>query len=446
MKALIVIAEGMDPTVLTREVAAGRLPWFGEQMRQRRYAPMDCGPVPYEPVNLATAFSGMNPGRHGCFSYWSAHSAGEMPRVLVTDDVQVPRVWEWESLSDLRFSVVNVQLTHPPKPLNGRLISYPMQYTMNASHPRSLLSDLLREGVRYAHDVTLFYRGESFDEFAAQAWRVAAAQLQAAQALARDTDVMIVNLTLIDRVSHFLWYEMRDPAPPQRPTVLRAYDFVDQACRALQALGAETTMVFSEMGFGELDGFVSIDDLLLQAGLQHRDADGQVDLARSLAMETVQGSHGVMLCRDLCNTGRATAAEIDTVRQALAALRFPNGQPVIGSVHHRDELYTGPFRHLAPSLVIKPADERRPPLGERRWATHVRRTAQSGWHRDRGFMVLDAPGAELPQGQPVQLQQIAPTIAEMLGREAPAGCERPSLMTRQTRREDSPETLERTFS
>ena len=429
MKALVIVAEGMDPSILQREVYAGHLPWFANQLRHGHYRDLECGPVPYEPTNLATAFSGMNPGRHGCFSYWSAHSAGEMPRVLVTDDVKVPRVWEWPELSDLRFSVVNVQLTHPPKPVNGTLISYPMQYTMNASHPRTLLSDLMKQGIRYAHDVTLFYRGEAFEAFAAEAWRVASAQLDAAEALARVTDVMIVNLTLIDRVSHFLWYEMRHPSPSTRPTVLRAYDFVDEACRRLSALGAESTLVFSEIGFGDLDGFVSIDERLQQAGLQRLGEDGLVDVTRSVAMETVQGSHGVMLCSDLLNDGRASRSEIETVRQCLSSLRFDDGSPVLTSIRHRDELYTGDHRHLAPSLVFKPADERRPPLGEKRWATHVRRSAQSGWHRDRGFVVLDAPGRLASSTGAAQLQQIAPTIAAMLGRSAPASCEMESLLT-----------------
>ena len=185
--------------------------------------------MPYEPSNLATAFSGVNPGKHGCFSYWNSHTTGEMPRVLETADVKAPRIWEWEEFSDLKFSVVNVQLTHPPKPLNGTLVTYPMSYTMNTSYPRRLLADLHRQGIRYAHDVTLFYTGQPFDTFAKDAWRVATAQLETALEFANETDVMVVNLTLVDRVSHFLWYEMKDQNTDKRPIILQAYDFIDEA-------------------------------------------------------------------------------------------------------------------------------------------------------------------------------------------------------------------------
>jgi hypothetical protein len=135
-----------------------------------------------------------------------------------------------------------------------------------------------------------------------------------------------------------------------------------------------------------------------------------------------------MLCSDLGNTGRASASDIDTVRQCLEAMRHPlDGTPVVTAVNHRDALYQGPWVHEAPTLVFKPANERRPPLGDRRWADHVRRSSQSGWHRDQGFVLLDAPGPAWRTGTPVQLQQIAPTIAAMVGRDAPATCEQEPL-------------------
>ena len=405
------------------------MPWFAQQVQRQNYRQLDCGPVPYEPSNLATAFTGVNPGKHGCFSYWSSHSTGEMPRVLVTDDVQCQRVWEWDELSDLRFNVVNVQVTHPPKPLNGSLITYPMGLSLNTSYPRKLLSDLHIKGIRYAHDVTLFYRGESFEDFTNEAFKIANAQLETALELAKDTDVMIINLTLIDRLSHFLWYELNKGTESDvRPAVLRGYDFIDDACHRLQALQPESTMVFSEIGFGQLDGFFSIDLHLQRAGLQVLDADGQIDLTKSVAMETVQGSHGVMLCKDLCNQGEASTDEIEMVREFLKSIRFDDGTLALSAVHHRDELYHGKFTHLAPPFVVKPADEKRPPLGELRWANHVRRTAQAGWHRDKGFVIVDSVHSFASLDGPAQLQQIAPTIAHFLNRPAASQCEMSSLL------------------
>ncbi len=428
MKALVIIAEGMDPLILEQQVAQGHLPWFAERLNERRYRRLDCGPVPYEPNNLATAFSGVNPGRHGCFSYWSSDGSQGLPRVLEAGDVKVSRLWEWAELSDLRFSIVNVQLTHPPKPLNGRLVTYPMSYSLNTSYPRSLLSDLHREGIRYVHDVTVFYTGQPFEVFAQEAWRVASAQLDTAFELAKDADVMIVNLTLIDRVSHFLWYEMREANPESRPVVLRAYDFIDEACRRLQSQGPGATLVFSEIGFGDLEGFYSIDEALQAAGLQVLDEQGQVDYKKSVAMETVQGSHGIMVRGDLVGQGGASRRDVETVQECLESLRFDNGTKVFSRVYHRDELYVGSYLPLAPTLIVRPADEKRPPMGDPRWARHVRRAAQSGWHRDKGFVLVDGPRAIDPTMREAKLQQIAPTIADLLGRPLASQCEMSSFL------------------
>lgn len=427
MKALVVIAEGMDPLILEDQVRQGRLPWFGARMRPTTYRRLDCGPVPYEPSNLATAFSGVNPGRHGCYSYWATDGSQGLPRVLETQDVKAPRLWEWEELADLRFSVVNVQLTHPPKPLHGRMVTYPMAYSLNASYPRQLLADLHKRGIRYAHDVTLFYTGQPFEDFAKDAWRVAQAQMETAFELAKDTDVMIVNLTLIDRVSHFLWYEMREVDPAQRPIVLQAYDFVDSACRRLESLGPERTLVFSEIGFGDLEEFYSIDSALRSAGLQTQDVDGQVDYGNSIAMETVQGSHGVMMRDDLPGRSGAHPDEVAAVRQYLSSLTFADSSPVFAQVRHRDEVYSGSFRYLAPTLIVTPANEKRPPLGDGRWAEHVRRTAQSGWHRDKGFVIVDGSHPISDNVREADLLQIAPTIAELLRRNPHPQCESSSL-------------------
>lgn len=429
MKALIIIAEGMDPIVAEREIEKGNLPWFARQKARSNYRRLNCGPVPYEPSNLASAFSGVNPGSHGCFSYWSIHCGKERPRVLDANDVKVPRVWEWPELKGCRFNVVNVQLTHPPKPLCGKMISYLMHNTLNASFPRDLLYELGKSGIRYAHDVSLFYQGEPFQEFAANAWRIADYQMQTAMALAKDTDVLIVNLTLADRLSHFLWYEMKENQEKgARPHILAAYDFIDCACSQLQALGADNTLVFSEMGFGELTHFVSINRYLQEAGLQVVDSDGTIDMEKSVAMETVQGSHGVMLLRDMFNTGKASQTELNDVTACLQEARFDDGGRVLRNVRPRAEVYQGDYVHLAPSLILCPEDEKRPPLGDPRWAAHVRRTSQSAWHRDQGFLVFDGNAPLHAATDPVALQQIAPTIAKVLNRSPSPQCEMDALI------------------
>ena len=46
------------------------------------------------------------------------------------------------------------------------MVSYPMQQTLHATYPRNLQLNLAKKGIRYAHDVSAFYKGEPLDQFA----------------------------------------------------------------------------------------------------------------------------------------------------------------------------------------------------------------------------------------------------------------------------------------
>lgn len=421
---IIAICEGVESTFLRQLAAGGALPWWEEGFGRGAFRLLDCGPVPYEPTNLATALSGRGPGFHGCFSYWATQpdeqDADQKPRVLTSDDVKVPRVWEWEEARNARFGVVNVQLTSPPKPLNGVMVSYLMGQSLRATYPADYQIRLSRKGVRFAHDVSCFYRGEAADAFAAEATRVAALQLDTALAVGEECDVLIVNLTLADRLSHFLWREVHEYRRGPFPAIFQSYAFLGSALARLEeAAGPRGTMlVFSEMGFGHLAGFQSLNDYLRRAGLQALDQTGEIDIRRSVACETAQGSHGIAL---LPWAARASNRE-ELLAQVVAALRaaqFPEGGLALAAVHRREDLYDGPQVNRAPDLIVEPADLTRPPLGDPRWARHVHRHLQTGWHRPEGFCLTLGRRPEAADG-PARLTQIAPTIARMAGFATPA--------------------------
>lgn len=432
----IVIAEGVQHDLLRRLAGQGALPWWQQAIASGSYFPLDCGPVPYEPSNLATALTGVGPGHHGCFSYWAIHE-GEPPAVLRSTDVRAPRLWAWPALADLRFAIVNVQLTHPPQPLNGCMVSYLMQQSLHATYPPTLRGWLAERGVRTAHDVSAFYRGGPLDSFAAEVTRIASFQVDTAVALAGEADVLIANVTLPDRLSHFLWHELEPGASEEggdsEPWIVRGYRFVDAALRRLEASLEDRCpiLVFSEIGFGPLDGFVSVDAALRGRGLQKVSDGGAVDLDGSLAREAVQGSHGINLVIPRAATvaerrrWRGYERSVEELCAILPDLRDEEGRKVIASAKPSEEVYDGPWTALAPDIIVEPSDPRRPPLGDRRWADHVRRDLQTGWHRAEGFGLL-VNGPPLDRGSGVagvaRLEQIAATACRLLGRDPPAYC------------------------
>lgn len=425
MKCAVVIVEGVNRGLLERELQKGALPWWGESVKDSPLLNMDCGPVPYEPSNLATAFTGVNPGKHGCYSYWSTKINGAPPRVLTSADLKQPFCWTWPELGDQRFVVANVQLTSPPEPINGKLISYLMNQSLNYTYPKEVKYELQKKGLRYAHDVSAFYQGEPLDVFAKEIKQVARFQFDAIHSLAQDCDVLIANLTIADRLSHFLWSEIESYDNHNSvPHILESYKFLDVCLAKLSDLLDEdgTMIVFTEIGFGPIKAFTSINNYLRKGGLLRSNGDGGHDFSKSTACESVQGTHGInILSPDQNQDGYH--ARIDEVIQFLKELTFDDGIPVVSDISHRDEIYHGLWSHLAPDLIVTPGDLRRPPMGDEYWAIHVNRHYQTGWHRNEGFCQVLGNTLSIAPETNVPMTSIAPTIARAVGRDWPATCE-----------------------
>lgn len=424
MTVVVAIVEGVERSFLQSLIQRGELEWFSRNFTLSPYFKLGSGVVPYEPPNLTSAFSGVSPGEHGCFSYWSCDSDPGLPRVLDANDVKVPRVWNWLETAHKKFGVLNVQLTHPPTQINGFMISYLMQQSLHYTYPADLARTLNARGIRYAHDVSAFYRGETAEFFSQEVTRIAQFQLEAALHLASSVDVLILNLTLADRVSHFLWAEVENNPLDFNNHIVQAYRFLDTALARLEEkCDGDPMLVFSEMGFGPIDYFVSLDTEFQKHGLQVLDSQGQVDVKKSIAMETVQGTHGV---RVIESSGKSPK-KVEEVCDMLKQLVFEDGTPIVGDARPREEVYFGPYVHLAPDIIITPANPRRPPMGDQRWARHVNRKLQTGWHRSGGFGLM--VGRTLAAaGEEFALESIAPTIARLLDCDIPSFCSHPSLV------------------
>ncbi|ALK08137.1 alkaline phosphatase family protein [Blastochloris viridis] len=418
MVAVVAVTEGLDLGLLATPRGRAACPWLTRHLAAAPWWRLPCGPAPYEPSNLATAFTGRGRGHHGCYSYWRIRGDdGGPPAVLTSGDVRQPWLWVWRELAGLRIAVLNVQLTYPPTPLDGVLLAYLMQQTLRYAYPPGFEHEMRRRGLRYGHDVSVFYRGEPAASFRDRVLAVARYQLETALAVGRGHDLLIVNLTVADRLSHFLWHELAAPGAAE-PAVLAGYAFVDRALAALDDLaGTDPLLVLSEIGFGPLVRFESLNRALAAAGFCHDDPNGEAVSPRTRAREAVQGSHGIVL---------AAPGSDPTLRQevigCLLEARAEDGARLVAAALPREEVYDGPALAEAPDIVVIPADPARPPGGDPRWARHVNRHLQTGWHRDDGFVLVRGGRAVADTARPASLESIAPTIAALAGRDAPSWC------------------------
>jgi len=419
MTMIIAILEGANRDHFNKAARSGLAPWWTKNISDDDIVHLECGPAPYEPSNLATAFTGFGRGHHGCFSYWRMrHPEHKRPEILNSHDMKKEWIWNWPELQGLKKAVVNVQLTYPPQPLEGYLISYLMNQTLRYTYPADLAHQMAQKGIRYGHDVSAFYEGQGSKWLLDRTQEIAEYQLETALTLAEEVDLLVVNLTLIDRVSHFFWDTFENLDPQNISPLALSYAQVDASLAKLDLASKNDPMIlFSEFSFGPIDGFISIDDHLQKAKLLQTDANFGVDGKKPYAREAPQGAHGI-ICHEPNINGSADNL-IDETIDALTKSRDEGGNPIISSIWRSEEIYDGDYVLLAPDIIFEPADPCKPPLGDPRWAHHVNRHLQTGWHRNEGFATLIRGPRKLAEFG-FTLIDVAPTIAALLGREYPS--------------------------
>jgi predicted AlkP superfamily phosphohydrolase/phosphomutase len=116
---------------------------------------------------------------------------------------------------------------------------------------------------------------------------------------------------------------------------------------------------------------------------------------------------------------------IEEIKGKVREIKNPEtGEPLVDRIYERDEIYDGPFAHLAPDLTVVPADWRYRTIGLYDFTTNKVITeafGPTGDHRMEGIFIGHGPafrsGAEL-QGS--SLLDIAPTVLHLLGVPVPS--------------------------
>ncbi len=432
-KALVIITEGVSRQLLEEWCAKGLLPGFARVLKDGAQGNLRSDLVPYEPPGLVSAFTGRSAGDHGWFSYWDVHNHDYRPQPLNSAKQSQLLLWQRPELSSARFGVVNVFGTHPPTPLNGWLVTYPMQQTVKACYPRDLLWSLSQRGVHYTHDVSIWFSGQAQKSFLPLALEADRRRGEVALTLFEEgADVVIVNLTSIDRISHCYWQEL-EPGSPVSATesaIFQAYLQCDRIIAQCAELVSKNTslLAFSEIGFGPLRAYCSVNDALEKAGLlkSERSDTAPVLWDKTIAFEAVQGTHGVNInLSGRYAAGTVRESDYDHVREQVMAALNETINPYTGllmfrQVFRREEVYAGQCLADAPDIILAPADERYLPLGDSFWARHVNRTCQSGWHRrDSYWAGMGDVFSPAHHEKVASLLDIAPTIFEMLGVDVP---------------------------
>ncbi|WP_266075710.1 alkaline phosphatase family protein [Haladaptatus caseinilyticus] len=246
LSVLMIGLDGACRSVMEPLFEAGSLPNLERVFDGGVTGALESQIPPWTPSAWPSMFTGVNPGKHGVFSFLDYD--GYDWDVVNGSHVQSIPVWEHLSRHGFTSVVCNVPVTNAAREFDGALVPGYMAPESPDCHPAGLLDDLRDELGEYqiypdsddatGTDAATAYR--SVIEMRGDAFRYLADRFE--------PDFGFVQFQQTDTVFH--------EHPGERETVQAVYEAVDeQVGRILADCDPDTVVVVSDHGIGEYDGY-----------------------------------------------------------------------------------------------------------------------------------------------------------------------------------------------
>ncbi|MBC7092976.1 alkaline phosphatase family protein [Candidatus Bipolaricaulota bacterium] len=487
MADLVVVSwDGAPPDAVRRWADAGKLPNLAELARGGAWGTTVSTVPPVTAPAWASFHTGVGPGKHGVFEWAVRRPGSYIPALADGRSLALPTVWEILS-NHVPVGVLGYPLTHPARPVRGFWIPGFLAPPDADGHPPGIMATVRESAPGFLATPPEWSYGTDPTAWATELADLAEHQAWAAVALADRfrPAVLAVHFQITDTVQHYLG---------EREEVLAVFQAADRALGMLiNALAPRRTILLSDHGMGPVDGEFHINTWLLAEGFLHLrrrptstlrgflfrrgvtpmnlaglgqrlyplarrlgflhnglELWGDGALARGvrrvfLSLEdvdwskTVAYSHaeiGSIYLNRVGREPRGTVAAADAPRvrrdlaQALAEVRLPTGEPLLGDLYFGEELYRGDKAWLGPDILFLPRGLRWLGKGIVGFLHHTvfSPSPMAAGHRMEGVLVVS--GEDVPPGQAprAHLWDLAPTILALCGVPIPSWMDGQPLM------------------
>ncbi len=474
--------DGADWRILRPMIEAGALPNLAAFLQEARAGTLLSTLPPVTAPAWTTFLTGVNPGRHGLFT-WQGPVTQDLTRpFLNASHVRAPRLWDWLTRAGTRALFLNVPMTYPPPTFDGVLVGGMLTpgTHVHFTHPREVRERLLAVMPDYQVDVEMQHTEK--DRTSPRGMRAHLAEVRkATEQRTRAWELLLseygpFDLAMIvyegtDRVQHPLYAYAANTPPPdadagweeRREQVWAYYTFLDDHLgRVLDTCQhAEAIIFLSDHGFGPLYWeFCANEWLAMHGWLRFRERANRLykplrPLARfvkrvlpqSLVQQSREAFVGLRALdwqQTVAYSGGPTEDGIwinlrgrepygivypeqyervrDEIISALNETRLPDGRSLCRGVYRREEVYTGPWVERAADIILD--------LEEGVRFTSLRNPDNpfrevlprgQGTHRREGVVVAGAPSVMPGKfSRPLRMADLTPTILALLDIPIPA--------------------------
>ena len=341
------------------------MPRVGERIAAAHLRSMRASLPEISSVSWTSFMTGTQPGEHGVFGFTDIRPDTYGLTFPTFPQVPVPTIWDRLGERGKRSLVINQPATYPARPIPGALVSGFVAIDLRRSvQPLSHLAALRR--LDYRIDIDTMAARRDHDALFEDLHATLRARREALWHLWDEVewDLLEVVITGTDRLYHYLYDALDDPAHPRHAAALEYHTAVDafvgeifDRMQAEQSNACDRFWMLSDHGFCAIRQEVQLNALLRREGLLQVDAEGSRDLSgildtsRAFALDpgriyvhrTDRFARGSVRADDV-------AAVKEEVTDLLRQLRY-DGEPVIREVFDASEIYSGPHAADGPDLV-----------------------------------------------------------------------------------------------
>lgn len=311
----------------------------------------------------ASIVTGQNSGGHNVYGFTDLIDGTYTLGFTSARTFRAKPFWQDESAGP--SLIMNVPQTYPAMPMPGMLVSGFVALDLKrAVHPQEELQYL--QDIGYSVDADMSLAARSKQKFVAELRRV---QQVRCEALHHHWDrepwetIMFV-LTGTDRLNHYLWEDFEDPTSSCHQAFLDYYSEVDREIgRILDRLPDDVTLAaVSDHGFAAQKLSVNANALLAENGylsLRASERPSYIDMlpeTRAFAMDPGR----IYIHREgRYPNGQVTDEEAEELMSQLTDFfrqAEVDGRPIAAEVRRGAEIYSGPYAHRAPDLVVMAAE------------------------------------------------------------------------------------------
>lgn len=458
-KRLIIIGwDGATYDVLKPLIDSGRMPNTKAMMENGASGIMESVDPPYTGPAWATFATGMNPGKHGLFSWKGRYTYAQNHLGYNRPDLESTRIngltlWSYLSRQGKKICIINFPMTYPAEPVNGVLIGGLLAPSVNSDfvYPVCERDNLFRVAPLYRPDIEFKEaRKGNMEAFLEHISISLEQKIKATRYYweREEWDVFFPTFIESDCLQHVFWHCMDSKHPSYNDELAKKWGDViaghfqklDMLLGDMLAEAKEDTytLLLSDHGFGPAHYRVHINHLLKELGLmytkkiQENDKEyEQIDWSRTKAYAGDTYEHCIYINqkgRDyfgIVSPGKEYRELVELLTKHLKKIKDPiSKEYIVTKVMTSEEVYSSEFSFMGPDIIYETVKGEYLHSNTLSPKNLVEPSEwQTGCHRKNGIYVISGKDVEIGSKAIAKLQDIYPTVLKILDLPIPTNLE-----------------------